>query len=104
MGTELAESRRYGHIIEELSLFSSQRRRALLAVLNGTTTQISLSTISESLSDTEENIEALLHHVDLPKFAEAGLIEYYSHRHVVEVNPPLSTVHDRLSELESRVK
>lgn len=98
---ELGGNYRDLHVLEELCLLSSQRRRRLLVALSDAGEQVSLDALAAALDQVDGDIPTVLHHVDLPKFADADLITYDPDRHLVHVEPPLERVHSHLSNLES---
>lgn len=98
------EEYRYERILAELGLLSSHRRQTLLTVLSDASTHVSLHTLVDAFGETEEDIGVSLHHIDLPKFDDVGLIRYDHDEHQVRVNPPLYGVYNCLTELKARVE
>lgn len=79
------------------SLQQSERRERVLTVIRDSTLPISLSDIARVLLEQEmtqvgatgedgsntHHVRQQLHHVDLPKLQDAGLIEYDTSRNIV---------------------
>ncbi|WP_435159064.1 DUF7344 domain-containing protein [Haladaptatus sp. DFWS20] len=73
-----------GQISQLYELLADHQRRALLQCLSNTESSLSTSTLVTELTqgsdldpaERETNTEIAVHHIHLPKLADAGIIEY----------------------------
>lgn len=95
-----------------LDLYRDRNRRVVLAVLANEQRPLTLTdltravdeythrgTASEAPSDASRRIRISLHHIHLPKLAEAGLVDYDPEEGVVEPTEKLDRAQPQLSAL-----
>ncbi|QLG60740.1 DUF7344 domain-containing protein [Halorarum salinum] len=97
-----------------LDLLADQRRRDVLACLEGSTQSIPLTELAEDIAARENEgsltevpnaevrtIQLSLHHVHLPKLDDAGAVEYDRDRNLTRASEPTDRVERALSLIEA---
>lgn len=87
------------------TLLSSYRRRVVLDLLLSHDRSLTLTDLRNEIIEQEqdreitdipgedvEEVHAVLHHIHIPKLAEAGVVTYDKERHIVEPTEEISQV------------
>lgn len=95
-----------------LDLCRSEPRRIVLAVLADEQRSLTLGDLTKSIvkhdhheplsevsGEEVKRIRTELHHVHVPKLADAGLVEYEPERHLVDPTPQFDRVEPSLSKI-----
>ncbi|WP_416840207.1 hypothetical protein [Haloferax sp. DFSO52] len=109
MNAKRPSKRRHTSTDEIFHLLGDRRRRTLLTEFGSTTDSITLFALADRLSQSETNHEGTLdtdilvtlHHVDLPKLDNAGLLTYDPSHQVVRFDSAAVDLGTALEDVES---
>ncbi|KTG30458.1 DUF7344 domain-containing protein [Haloferax profundi] len=109
MSTKRPTKRRHGSPDEIFDLLGKKRRRDLLTVLCSLSGSVTLFSLADNLSQDDTNHEGtideevlvMLHHVDLPKLDDAGLITYNPSQQVVTLDSVGADLGAAIEQVES---